>query len=131
MKSVLIDTNVLISFLERSQKTLGAVLSAYDELVVTPTILGEFRAGLGSDRKGEGVARALEAFLSLDSVRVLPITDQTAVFYAKIFRALKGMGRPIPTNDIWIAASAMASGIELCSFDAHFEIIPMLQLRHL
>ena len=54
---------------------------------------------------------------------LLPITDVTSLFYSKIFAALRKRGTPIPTNDIWIAASAMQHGLMLISFDAHFENI--------
>lgn len=33
---------------------------------------------------------------------------------------LRRKGRPIPTNDIWIAAQALQTGADLISFDAHF-----------
>ena len=46
MRSLLVDTNVLISFIEKGDEELGRVLSKYDELVVSPVILGEYRAGI-------------------------------------------------------------------------------------
>ena len=36
---------------------------------------------------------------------------------------LQSKGRPIPTNDIWIAAHAMESGADLLSFDPRFESV--------
>jgi hypothetical protein len=39
------------------------------------------------------------------------------------FKQLKAQGKPIPTNDIWIAASAMQHGLQLVTFDRHFEAI--------
>jgi tRNA(fMet)-specific endonuclease VapC len=36
---------------------------------------------------------------------------------------LRRKGKPMPTNDIWIAAHAMESGAELLSFDRHLEHI--------
>ena len=35
--------------------------------------------------------------------------------------SLRAKGRPIPTNDIWIAAHAMETGADLVSADRHFE----------
>jgi len=46
---------------------------------------------------------------------------ETADYYALIFKRLKAKGRPIPTNDIWIAANAMKHGLALYSFDSHLE----------
>ncbi|MCP4151118.1 MAG: type II toxin-antitoxin system VapC family toxin [bacterium] len=56
----------------------------------------------------------------------------TADFYAQIFNNLKRKGTPIPTNDIWIAASAMQNGLALFSLDNHFLHIDglILQPKH-
>ncbi len=53
---------------------------------------------------------------------------ETAEYYALIVRRLKAKGRPIPTNDIWIAANAMKHGLALYSFDGHFGQIEGLLL---
>lgn len=131
MRSAILDTNVLITFLEKGGKDLAAALSAYDEIILTPTILGEYRAGIGPDKRGRASEAALNEFLSQDSVRVVEMTAKTAIFYAKVYRAIKDAGKPMPVNDIWIAASALEHAVELCSFDAHFIAIPMLQFEHL
>ena len=45
----------------------------------------------------------------------------TADRYSRVMTALKAKGRPIPTNDVWIAAHAMETGADLVSADGHFE----------
>lgn len=127
MRSLLVDTNVLISFIEKGDETLLNVLSKYDELIVSPIVLGEYRAGISSTKKGRESQAALEKFLETDSVREVEMTGKTSVYYAKIFQDLKAKGKPIPINDIWIAAAALERGIEFCSFDEHFSNIAMLQ----
>lgn len=127
MRSLLVDTNVLISFIEKGDKTLVDVFSKYDELIVSPIVLGEYRAGITSTKKGRESQAALEKFLDTDSVREVETTGKTSVYYAKIFQDLKAKGKPIPINDIWIAAAALERGVELCSFDEHFSNIAMLQ----
>jgi hypothetical protein len=37
--------------------------------------------------------------------------------------------RPIPRNDVWIAASALENGCRLLTLDAHFREIPVLVLE--
>lgn len=54
--------------------------------------------------------------------------EETAEYYAKIFWNLKKKGTPIPTNDIWVAASAMRHGVHLFTNDRHFESIDGLLL---
>ena len=41
--------------------------------------------------------------------------------YSRIMASLKAKGRPIPTNDVWIAAHAMETGSDLVSGDGHFQ----------
>jgi predicted nucleic acid-binding protein len=50
----------------------------------------------------------------------VPVTPETAERYAHIYAYLRKNGRPIPTNDLWIAASAMEHSAELLTCDAHF-----------
>ena len=127
MRSLLVDTNVLISFIEKGDEELCKVLSKYDELVLSPVILGEYRAGISETKRGRESLAALEQFLETDSVREIEMTGKTSVYYAKVFQDLKAKGKPIPTNDMWIAATALERGLELCSFDDHFSNVAMLQ----
>ena len=52
-------------------------------------------------------------------VRQLAVDAETAEHYAVLFSPAQ-RGRPAPTNDLWIAASAMQHGYALFSFDKHF-----------
>ena len=63
----------------------------------------------------------LRSFLNSPSVTVVPVGQVTADRYSRIATALRAKGRPIPTNDIWIAAHAMETGADLVSADSHFE----------
>jgi len=42
--------------------------------------------------------------------------------------ALKKSGRPIPFNDVWVAAHALETGAVLAAYDVHFS--PALGLRN-
>jgi tRNA(fMet)-specific endonuclease VapC len=53
----------------------------------------------------------------------VPVTYTTADRFGRVAAALRAKGRPIPTNDMWIAAHAMETGAELLSFDQHFEAV--------
>jgi len=67
--------------------------------------------------------RDLETFLANPYVELLPVTLVTAERFGRIATGLKRKGRPLPTNDIWVAAHAMESGAELLSFDSHFAAV--------
>lgn len=63
----------------------------------------------------------LNAFLEEPLTSVVPVGSVTADRYARVSSALRAKGRPIPTNDIWLAAHAMETGADLVSADRHFE----------
>jgi tRNA(fMet)-specific endonuclease VapC len=63
----------------------------------------------------------IEEFLDSPRVSFVPSDADTAPFYADIYKRLRHKGKPIPTNDMWIAASAMQHGCAVCSRDRYFE----------
>jgi len=102
------------------------VLQRADSICLTPVVLAELRVGfLGGSRRAEN-ERLLERFLQPARVRVAAIDGETAIRYAEIFRYLKRQGTPVPTNDLWIAASAMQLGLRIVTLDAHFQKIPQV-----
>lgn len=68
----------------------------------------------------------LHDFLNDSSVVHLPLTDKTSFYYAKIYKQLRIKGKPIPTNDIWIASSVMEYNLTLYTNDSHFNYIEEL-----
>jgi predicted nucleic acid-binding protein len=51
----------------------------------------------------------------------MPVTEDTAQRYALILNDLRRSRAIIPTNDIWIAATAMEHGLRLLTTDSHYE----------
>jgi predicted nucleic acid-binding protein len=97
-----------------------------DEVWVSPIVLGELKSGfLRGARRRENEA-ALQRFLESPTIRVLRLDRETAECYAEIQAGLRTAGTPIPTNDIWIAASAMQHGLRVVTTDAHFRLIPQI-----
>ena len=68
----------------------------------------------------------LRCFLDKVSVKTVPVGEKTAELYAKVFQSLRAQGKPIPLNDIWIAASALEHGADLATTDGHFRCVPLL-----
>jgi len=122
---VMVDTNAYSAF-KRGDARLIGILAQADEILIPVPVLGELRAGFRSgNRETENIGE-LQAFLSSPRVRVHPLGEETAIFYAELHGTLKKAGKPIPMNDLWIAASALESGSILLSNDAHFEVISTL-----
>lgn len=128
MKSLLVDTNILIA-LFRGDEKVAAEIGAYDRVLVPTVVIGEFKAGVNPAVKaGKAQQRQLDEFLDSASVTVIPVSEDVADAYARIFRVLKANGTPIPQNDLWIAACAVENGAILYSKDAHFSLIPLLKV---
>jgi tRNA(fMet)-specific endonuclease VapC len=91
-------------------------------------LLFGFRNG---SRYDENV-RALKSFLDNPNVRLLPVTWNTADLFGRLSTALRRKGRPIPSNDIWIAAHALEASATLLSSDPHFvhiDDLPWVEFR--
>jgi len=58
---------------------------------------------------------------------VIPCDEGTADVYARVKQTLRSKGRPIPDNDLWIAATSIQHGLRLINRDAHFEQIDELE----
>ncbi len=50
----------------------------------------------------------------------------TALNYGQIKNELRSKGKPIPENDVWIAALAIQHGLTLLSRDPHFQNVSNL-----
>jgi predicted nucleic acid-binding protein len=99
----------------------------YSDLVAIPVIvLGELHAGFEIGRKREENERRLLEFMQIPGVTVQDVTWDMARRYALLVAALRAAGTPLPSNDIWIAATAMELGAHLVSYDTHFSAIPGL-----
>lgn len=96
-----------------------------------PIILGELSAGFYRGRQKEKNGKLLKQFLASPRVHVSHIDGETSERYAVILNALWTIGRPIPTNDLWIAATAMQHGLIVLTADAHFQQIAQIMVRYI
>ena len=122
MSRVLLDTSAYSAFM-RGHEAITAGLQRADEISLNPIILGELQAGFLAGRHRPRNERQLETFRSSPRVRVVEVDADTAGRYAVIVHALRSTGTPVPTNDIWIAATAMQHGLRLITTDAHYRHI--------
>ena len=128
MTSLLVDTNVLIRYF-RGDKPFAELIETSESVIVHPVVYAEYMSGLDESRKkGKMLRKRLEEFLDAPPVVLADVSTTTSLYYSKIYKALKGSGRMIPQNDIWIAASAIEKGYVLATHDEHFSQIPMLRL---
>ena len=125
---ILLDTSAY-SALYRGDTAVLAVLQRSELVGIPVVVLGELHSGFRQGKRRTENEAQLAKFLERPSIRVLDITVDTAVHYAEVDVYLRKKGRPIPRNDVWIAASAFEHGLELLTLDEHFREIPLLPVR--
>jgi predicted nucleic acid-binding protein len=119
MTRLLLDTSAYSALL-RGHEEIQKHLRGAEEICVNPIVLGELRAGFGRGRQSKKNEGYLQRFISSSRVAILSIDAETSERYAFILNALWKAGTPAPTNDIWIAASAMQHGLAVLTTDSHF-----------
>ena len=75
--------------------------------------------------------RILQIKKFTEEVSIINSTEDTAKIYASIKSDLKQQGKPIPENDIWIAAIAIENNKSLVTNDQHFSFIKNLKIINL
>jgi tRNA(fMet)-specific endonuclease VapC len=127
LRGVLLDTNAYSAFKRGRPEALEIVRRA-PALCFNSVILGELLGGFVAGSREARNRRELEEFCSLGRVRRLVIDADTAEHYSAIYNQLRHQGMPIPTNDMWIAASALQHGLDLFSYDGHFKQVEGLSV---
>ena len=129
MRRVLIDTNIYTAF-KRNHPAVVQSFKHLDFIGIDVTVLAELYAGFKGGKRETINVKELEDFLNTHRVHILYHDEITAEFYANIFNVLMNKGKPVPTKDIWIAASSMQNGLALFTLDLqHFREIEGLVLK--
>jgi tRNA(fMet)-specific endonuclease VapC len=123
---ILLDTNIVIAHLDQDE-SVNEHISHTTEVFVSAVVVGELSYGtMKSQRKKSNIAR-LMAFLR--KATTLACDATTAHIYGEIKNELRLLGKPIPDNDIWIAANVRQYGLTLASRDDHFSHVPNLKVE--
>lgn len=126
MRPISLDTSAYTAF-KRGDEQIVSVLQHAPSIIVCATVLGELLGGFAAGQRESANRSELTQFLNVPRVKVVPSTVSTADLYALVYAALRRKGQPIPTNDLWIAASSLEYGAALLTLDAHFQSIDGLR----
>lgn len=126
MRAVLLDTNAYARYLAGDDKVLDSLARA-GRVHLSVFVLGELFAGFRAGAQEKRNRRILDQFLAKPGVAVLEATQETAEYFGMIKAALRKAGRPIPLNDVWIAAHALETASVLVTYDTHFIAVPGLR----
>lgn len=125
MNRVLLDTSAYSAFLRGNAEVKLAIQQA-DEIFLNPVIFGELLAGFAMGKHEKKNKAVLQEFLSSPRVKLIGMDEETSERYAVIVSHLRKLGATIPTNDLWIAASAMQYGLKVLTTDSHYLKVPQI-----
>ncbi len=117
---MILDTNALSAWAEGLDAVEGPLRSA-NRLVVPSVVLGEYWFGIRQSRHRVRYQEWLRSYLPL--AEIATVTSATADVYADIRLQLRRIGKPIPSNDAWVAALARQHALAVLSNDAHFDLV--------
>jgi len=118
--ALILDTNAVSALLGGDQTIAG--LLAFEQHHHLPTVvIGEYRYGLTRSSQQERLGTMLALLIARSSV--LTVDLDTTFHYARVRHEMRQKGRPIPENDLWIAALASQYNLRIVSRDLHFDDI--------
>ncbi len=128
MNGKLVDTNVIIRVL-KGQTELFSLFDDMEKLFVSSISIGELMYGAELSKKLDFNRELYFDFCN--QMKIIYVDSDIAKNYGKIKAQLKKIGHPIPENDIWIAATAIAANLTLVTADSDFENIEGLIIEKL
>ncbi len=117
---IALDTSTAIRYLNRDSTVVARV--TVELTVVLPlTVVGELL--FGAENSARPLRNVTQYLQFIEACTVIPMGQETASVYSRTRLALKRKGRPIPENDIWIAAQCLENGWKLATDDEHFTYV--------
>ena len=120
----LLDTNIIIA-LFANEVAVKSKLAQANEVSIPNIAVGELCYGARRSRRSKENLERIEQLIA--NITVIGCDTETARYYGEVKNKLRLKGRPLPENDIWIAALALQHNLTLVTRDAHFQEIENLQ----
>lgn len=125
---MLLGSNIIIDVFRGKEDAISRIRKI-KEIYVPVIVIGELY--FGANKSDQTPKRILEIERLEKTVIILEVGRTTAQIYGEIKDQLRAKGRPIPENDIWIAAIAKEHDLPLLTKDKHFENIEGIALEGL
>lgn len=122
MSRYCLDTSAYSNFKKGDPQVVDLIDRA-EWLGLSTIALGELWIGFHGGTRRERNEAELDEFLSSPQVEELVVDRETGRIYAEMIVALQRAGTPVPSNDVWIAAAAVRTGVPVITYDRHFEYI--------
>jgi tRNA(fMet)-specific endonuclease VapC len=124
-QGILLDYSVIIAHF-RGKLDLFQLVKPEEPLFMPLTVLGELQKGALKSAAPQKQQAKIGELLKI--VAVINPDTATAASYARTSVALEAKGKPIPENDIWIAAVALELDMPLATRDEHFDWVDGLSV---
>ena len=121
---MILDTNAISALFDGDER-LSNALEGSGTIHLPIIVVGEYRYGLQRSRHREELERLLDLLIQ-ESI-VLATDLATAFVYAEVREQQRRLGRPLPENDLWIAALARLHELPIVSRDTHFDLVPRVK----
>ncbi|HEV2481910.1 MAG TPA: type II toxin-antitoxin system VapC family toxin [Puia sp.] len=121
----LLDTNI-VSALLKGETIIADKIDKAEATYIPIIVVGELYYGASFSSQIEKKTADLKLITS--RYQTLSLDEETTIVYGNIKTALRKKGKPIPENDIWIAAIALQNDLPLVTRDNHFKETESLTL---
>jgi tRNA(fMet)-specific endonuclease VapC len=121
-----LDTNIVIALFNDERDVVRRLVDGPTVFLPAAAIGELYHGAFKSAKANENLARIRE-FVSVNTV--LDVNAETAYEYGSIKDQLRRKGHPIPTNDLWIAATARQYRLTVATRDEHFSSIDGLNVE--
>jgi tRNA(fMet)-specific endonuclease VapC len=123
---LVLDTSAYSHFARGDERVLD-YLGKASSIFVPVIVVGELEAAFAMERRAKANLQVLSEFLDEPGVHLAELTRPAARAYGEIVSRLRRAGRPVATSALWIAATTIAVGGELLTFDTDFEDVTELR----
>lgn len=126
MVDYLLDTNAIVALLN-NEPAIESILTPPNTAFIPIIAVGELL--FGAEKSARVEANVKRTMSYIDQRTVLSCDIETATWYGKVAQRLRSKGRPIPQNDMWIAAIALRYDLTLMTKDEHFNEVEDLKIQ--
>ena len=123
----LLDTNIVSAWL-KDDITIAEKIERALQVFIPIIVIGEMYYGAQYSARVEHNIRNISKVLAYYSV--LLIDETCCNYYGSLKASLRKKGKPIPENDIWIAAIALQYNLTLATRDGHFNEVENLPIEN-
>jgi|SRR5690606_4017694 len=124
--NVLLDTNIISAWL-KGDSSIADNIDLNNGVFIPAIVVGEMYYGAQYSTNVKKNIKNIQKVIT--HYEVLYVDTDTALIYGKIKAELRRKGRPIPENDIWIAAISIQYNLILITRDGHFNEVEGLLIE--